>query len=353
MQSLRCCIYYLSIFFLIILFTVVGKTQQDAASFTHLDVARNGIILDLHCDTVYRFHRLGSIKPFDGSKLQVTVQGLKDSGVKAQFFALWCPPSAGFNLIAHLLDLFDKMLENHKDFLAFAGSAEDLRKNVANRKVSAFIGIESGRAIDGKIENLDYLYKRGVRSMSLTWNESNALAEGSGDASKSRGGLTKLGERVIRRMNEIGMIVDVSHSSRETVRDILRISSDPVIATHSCCYSLRKFHRNLRDDQIESICKGGGVVGINFYSKHLVESGRADVSDVADHIDHLVEIGGIGCAAIGSDYDGMLVPASGLENVGKLENLTKELIRRGYTKEDIIGIYGYNFIRVLEQVVDK
>jgi len=339
---------------LMFFFIFQADTVPEASeSFSHQDIAAQSVIFDLHCDTVYRFYKLGSISPFIGKKLQVTLPRLKQAGVKAQFFAAWVPPSKGFKHADYLIDLFERMLDKHSGDLAFAGSYKDLRRNLANKRISAFLGIENGKPIGTDLKKLDYFYNRGVRYVTLTWNQNNKIADASGDRRKLYNGLSPFGEQVIRKMNHLGMIIDVSHSSDDTVKDVLRISIDPIIASHSCCYSLRHIHRNLKDELIKDICDRGGVIGVNFYAKFLTDKNVATVSNVADHIDHIVKIGGLNCAALGSDYDGMTRPARGLENIGKLENLTRELIKRGYTKGETEKIYGRNFIRVLQNVVDK
>ena len=336
--------------------TVVSSSalSKIAEISTHRELAARHLVIDLHCDTVYRFYRLGNkISPFTGNKLHVTLGGLKRAGARGQVFAAWVPPGKGYNHANHLIDLFEKMLEKHSDDMAFAGSYADLKKNLADGKISAFLGIEGGKAIDEDLGKIDHFYKRGVRYMTITWSHNNKIADSSGSSKKRYGGLSDFGEKVVRKMNDIGMIVDVSHASDDAVRHVLRTTADPVIASHSNCHSVWRHPRNLKDDLIEGICGGGGVIGVNYYSKFLGPKNKATVRDVADHIDYLVKVGGIDCAALGSDYDGMTRPARGLENIGKLENLTDELFRRGYKAEDIVKIYGMNFVRVLYNVVGK
>jgi len=338
---------FMSVFLLLII------PLQASESFSHADIVRDSIIFDLHCDTVYRFYRLRSMKRFASKGLQVTLPRLKQAGVKAQFFAVWVPPKKGFKHANNLIDIFEKMIDKNSDSMAFAGSYSALQHNLAEGKISAFLAIEGGKAIYTKISRLAHFYNRGVRSMTLTWNFNNRIADASGSRKRRYGGLSPFGEQVVEKMNQLGMIIDVSHSADATVKDILKITTDPVIASHSCCYAHRRFHRNVKDELIEGICKSGGVIGVNFYSKHLTAKKYATASTVADHIDHVVQIGGINCAAIGSDYDGMPRPAKGLENIGKLENLTNELIKRGYSKGDIEKIYGLNTIRVVKRVLDN
>jgi membrane dipeptidase len=224
---------------------------------------------------------------------------------------------------------------------------------MAAGKISAFLGIEGGEAIANDINNIDYFYNNGVRYMSLTWNKSNRLAEAAMAPRKTYHGLTALGVQIVKRMNQVGMIIDISHASGATVSDILKISRAPIIASHSCCNALRRHPRNLTDNQIKAICAGGGIIGMNFHRKHLTAKNKATVSDVANHLDHLVKVGGISCAALGSDFDGDIVTPVGLENIGKLSNLTQELIKRGYKKEDIEKIYGLNFLNFLQKMVDE
>jgi len=311
-------------------------------------------ILDLHSDILTAIYKSRTLAQFENLKMHSSLPHLKEGGINAQFFAVWVPPGYGFKRADSMIRLFYQMLDNYSGDMAFAGSNKEIRRNCAMGKISALLGIEGGgEAIGADINNIDYFYNNGVRYMSLTWNKSNRLADAAMDKRKPHNGLSPLGKQAVQRMNQLGMIIDVSHASSATVEDILKLSRDPIIASHSCCYSLRRHPRNLTDNQIKAICLAGGVIGVSFHRKHLTAKNKATVSDVANHIDHLKKTGGLACVALGSDFDGDIIPPVGLENAGKLSNLTKELVKRGYSEEEIEQIYGQNILRVLQKVVDE
>ncbi len=256
------------------------------------------------------------------------------------------------------------------------------------------MGMEGGYAIDDRLENVERYYRLGVRYMSGAWTVSTKWAGSSGDEIGKTLGLTDFGKQVIREMNRLGMMVDVSHLSDKAFWDIVNASSKPVIATHSGCRALVDVPRNLTDDMIKAIAKTGGVVNVIFYPEHI-EPGYAEkkkkvdaeiapmvqrasdeekgdiahkklardrvrrdeflkrlppvyVSRVVDHIDHILKLVGIDYVGIGSDFDGIQATVRDLSNVSELPNLTKELLRRGYSESDIDKILGGNMLRVME-----
>ncbi len=181
--------------------------------------------------------------------------------------------------------------------------------------------------------------------MGLTWNPSNALGDGA--LGRQHGGLTDLGRSVLRRMEELGVVVDVSHLSEQSFWEALRSTRGPIIASHSNAAALHMHPRNLADEQLRAIAQRGGVVGVNFYAGFL---GAPTLDRVLDHIDHLAKVMGVDHAALGADYDGIPQAPAGLEDVSKLPNLTAGLQRRGYTTEQIHKILGGNALRVFRQV---
>jgi membrane dipeptidase len=356
--------YPLAKFGLVFAFTVLPAILLGAdmkksgtkllADFTPADISREAVIIDLHSDALDRMYWAGKdVALFGKNKLQSGLPALKRGGIKAQFFAIWEKPNQKKRYADELVALFFKMLDAYSADLAFAGSVADLKRNLAAGKISAFLAIEGGEAIGDDLARLDYFYGKGVRYMTLTWNHNNLIADSAKEAKRSGGGLTPFGRKVVARMNELGMMVDVSHVSDQTVRDVLALSRAPVIASHSDCFALKRHPRNLKDELIRGVCASGGVIGVNYHRTFLVTRRAARVSDVADQIDHVVKTGGMGCAALGSDFDGGIFPPRDLMNAGQLENLSAELIRRGYTRDDIEKIYGRNVMRVMSEVMGK
>src|SRR5690606_39226288 len=251
--------------------------------------------------------------------------------------------------------------------------------------------IEGGNMIEESIENLDSLYKRGARYLTLTWNYNLSWASAAAIEVKSKGnrgkGLSKKGEQIIHRMNELGMMIDLSHGGEQTFYDVLKITTKPILVSHSNAASLTPHYRNLDDNQLAALKQNGGVVGVNFYSefldskyparvKELYESNHKNMQDtqklstgkmysqlspkqknaanapfdqVLKHIEYLVSKVGIDHVAIGSDFDGIESPPQGLEDVSKYPLLTKALLERGYSETDVSKIMGLNFLRILKE----
>jgi len=288
------------------------------------------------------------------------------------------------------------LAEKHPDVWQFATSASDIRRIAAEGKLAALMGLEGGYAIDERVENVELYYNVGVRYMSPAWSISTSWAGSSNDEVGQKRGLNDFGKGVIREMNRLGMMVDVSHVSDQTFWDIISTSTKPVIATHSGCRAIAQVRRNLDDEMIRAIAKSGGVVCVLFYPEFLEpgwsekkqqvdaqiallvrRSSEREKGDVAhkklardrvrreeyakrlppvsvsrlvDHIDHIVKLVGVAYVGIGSDFDGVQATLSDLATVADLPNLTRELLRRGYSEADVDKILGGNVLRVMEEV---
>ena len=216
-------------------------------------------------------------------------------------------------------------------------------------KIAAIIGVEGGHSIENNLDNLVNLYNQGMRYLTITWNNSTSWAVAAADPRSDSVGLSDFGRSVIKMMDSLGIIIDISHTGIQTIEDILDVTKNPIIATHSGVRVIRNRTRNLYDDQIISIAKSGGVIGVVFYPPFL-KNGSADIEDVIQHIDYIVNLVGIDYVAIGSDFDGIEVTPVGLEDVTKFPNLTLKLLEHGYTQQDVEKILGGNFMRVFEQV---
>ena len=273
----------------------------------------------------------------------------------------------------------------HADTFAFARTADDIVNAKRRGKIAALIGLEGGHAIEDSLKILREFYDAGVRYMTLTHSNTNNWADSSGDIAntniKHHGGLNALGRDIVREMNKLGMIVDVSHVADDTFWDALDASQAPIFASHSSCRALSNSRRNMTDDMIRAMAKKGGIIQINFACDFLnervrtdspeeksklnakfgddqdelrayVESqfARATLSDVVAHIDHVVKIAGIDAVGIGSDFDGVDCTPVGLEDVSKFPNLTRALLEKGYTQEQINKIYGGNTLRLMREV---
>ena len=385
---------------------MTNTSETTSAVNDPLAIHRRAIIVDMHADTTQRLvdekvdlaQRL-----FDGHLDSVRA---KEGGLDAQFFSIWVEPElfgGGGERAMKRADVQIEAVRNlaakHPETWEVATTAADVRRIASSGKIAALMGMEGGYAIDEKIENVGRYYQMGVRYMSGAWSVSTSWAGSSGDEVGKTRGLNDFGKLVIREMNRLGMMVDVSHLSDKAFWDIVNTSTRPVIATHSGCRAITNVPRNLTDEMIVALAKTGGVVNVIFYPEHI-EPGYAEkkkkvdaeiasmvqrasdeekgdvahkklardrvrsdeflkrlppvsVTRIVDHIDHIVKLVGIDHVGMGSDFDGVQVVPADLKSVADLPNLTAELLRRGYSERDIDKILGGNMLRVMEEVEKK
>jgi len=384
--------------------SMTNNSETTRPAGDPLLIHRRAIVIDMHADTAQRLVDenvdLQSHLP-DGQFDAVRAQ---EGGLDAQFFSIWVEPELFGGGGARAMKRADIQIEavrnlaaKHPETWELATTAGDVRRIAATGKIAALMGLEGGYAIDDKIENVERYYQMGVRYMSGAWSVSTSWAGSSGDEIGKTRGLNDFGKQVIREMNRLGMMVDVSHLSDKAFWDIVNTSTKPVIATHSGCRAITEVPRNLTDEMIVALAKTGGVVNVIFYPEHIEpgysekkkkvdaeiatlvrrasdeEKGDAahkklardrvraqeylkrlpavSVSRIVDHIDHVVKLGGIAHVGIGSDFDGIQAVPADLSSVADLPNLTKELLRRGYSENDVDKILGGNMLRVMEEVI--
>lgn len=367
-----------------------------------MEIHRQAIIIDMHADTTQRLLDESLNMAVRDSEGHLDSVRAREGGLDAQFFSIWVEPQlfggGGPRAMKRADDQIaavHELAEKYPETWEMAGTAADVQRIVASGKLAALMGLEGGYAIDDRLENVERYYKLGVRYMSAAWTVSTSWAGSSGDEIGKQLGLTDFGKQVIREMNRVGMMVDVSHLSDKAFWDIVNTSTKPVIATHSACRALVDVPRNLTDDMIRALAKTGGVVNVIFYPEHIEpgyaakkkqvdaeiapmvqrasdeEKGdvarkklardrvRRDeflkrlppvlVTRVVDHIDHIVKLVGIDHVGIGSDFDGIQATVRDLSSVADLPNLTLELLRRGYSQSDIDKILGGNMLRVMAE----
>jgi membrane dipeptidase len=366
-------------------------------------IHRRAIAIDMHADTTQRLLDEDidlSQRLADGHFDSVRA---REGSLDAQFFSIWVEPQlfggggpAAMKRADDQINAVRELAARHSDVWELATSAADARRISAAGRMAAFTGLEGGYAIDEKLENVGRYYDMGVRYMSPAWSVSTSWAGSSGDEVGASRGLNEFGKQVVREMNRLGMMIDVSHVSDPTFWDIVKTSTKPVIATHSGCRAIANVPRNLSDEMIRALAKTGGVVNVIFYPEHLepgwsekkkqvdaaiasevqqaseAEPGNAvhkkmardrvrreeyakrlpsvSVSRLVDHIDHIVQLVGVDHVGIGSDFDGVQATLSDLPDVASLPNLTRELLKRGYSESDVSKILGGNMLRVMEQM---
>lgn len=320
------------------------------------ELHHRAIIVDAHCDTL--LNTLASKRDLAKRSQQghIDLPRLQEGGVTCQFFAMYIEPqfkpARAARRALQLLDEFDRQLALAGD-LVLAKSVQDIYDAKHQGRVAALLSIEGGEAVEGDLALLRIFYRLGVRAMGLTWNERNDIADGVAEEG-AKGGLSEFGRAVVQEMNRLGMLVDVSHLSEASFWSVMEHTGAPPIASHSNARSLANHRRNLTDDQIRALGKLGGVIGVVFAPYFVESQGKASLAGLVDHIDHLAAVGGIDCVGLGSDFDGYGVSSQHtgvMDDVSQFPLITEELVRRGYTSEQVLKVLGGNFLRVIQAVV--
>ncbi len=336
------------------------------------------------------------------TKTHSDLERMKEGGVDAQFFSIWCDGNMKNPYVwaNREIDTVMAWARRNPGKMMMASSVSDIKKAVRQKKLAALLGVEGGHMIENDIGHLIQLHKRGVRYMTITWNNSTPWATSALDEttqggtlnSEGKKGLTGFGKSVIKMMNQLGMLVDLSHIGEQTFWDCINTTTKPVLVSHSCVYALCGHRRNLKDEQIKAVAKNGGVIHLNFYSgfldpafearsdaftaKHKAEMDsllkanpepyfmqvylfnkypeevkalRPPMSLLLDHLDYIVKLVGVDYVGLGSDFDGVNSLPAGLEGVEDFPKITAELVKRGYSKKDIQKILGENFLRVFKE----
>ena len=296
----------------------------------------------------------------DNEGAHVDFPKLRAGGVDGAFFAIYIPADLegeeALNHAESLLSCVEDTLAANSDRAALATNAEQAYTNRDRGLFSVFLGLENGSPIGNSLELLREFHSRGVRYMTLCHSRDNLICDSCASRVKRWHGLSPFGREVVAEMNRLGMLVDVSHVSDETFYDVLKYSSKPVVATHSCCRALADHPRNMTDDMIRALAEKGGVIQINFYpvfldgsfhEEEMYTSPRPSYKRIVDHIDHVASLVGIDHVGIGSDFDGIDVAPEGLENISMMPKVFEEMRRRGYSENDIAKVASENFLNVL------
>ena len=349
----------------VLLSTVRVECQESAVTPEARRIHHSGLLFDGHNDLPWQMRNIGE-SSFDvldiaqpQPELHTDIPRLRAGGVKAQFWSVYVP--AGTDLTGDALlqtlqqiDIVHRMHRRYPDVFQLASTADEIEQIVADGRIAGMLGIEGGHSIRGSLPILRRLYDQGCRYMTLTHSKSLDWADSATDDPKSDG-LSPFGEEVIREMNRLGMLVDLSHVSPATMKHALRITQAPVIFSHSSARTINEHPRNVPDDVLRLTAQNGGVVMINFFSGFVVPTAqirvdpkaRGTLKTVIDHIEHVIRVAGIDHVGIGSDYDGVSRLPIGLEDVSTYPRITQSLLDRGYDQKAIHGILGGNVMRVL------
>ena len=368
---------------------------------TH-DIHLESFVADTHNDVLLRAMEGQNVLKYHPES-HSDLEKFKLGGVDLQVFSIWVSPDEKekkyFENANDMINKLDFLISRVPKDWGLVKSYQDITYNIRKNKMSCVIGVEGGHIIGRDISKLEALHNRGMRYLGLTWNNSNHIASSAKDETFNRNslsniGLSNFGSEVVQKCNDLGVIIDVSHAGEQAFWDVVDQSQEPIIASHSSVYAICPHYRNLKDDQIKAIAKTGGAVFINFYPgyidstfqqkaeiinmKYEVELGilaekydplsnqywfeemkllkhekariAPNINDVIKHISYIVDLVGVDFVGIGSDYDGVEIMPTGLENVSKLPFLTKKLIEHGYTIREVRKILGGNFKRIFKEV---
>jgi membrane dipeptidase len=373
---------------------IAAQTRDERLWQRALQIHRRAIVIDTHNDVTTPMTNddfdLSGTPP---TPYRTSIERMKKGGLTAEFFSLYVRPwyvehGGSARRTLDMIDSVYRAVERHPRDLMLATSVADIRRAKQQGKIAALMGIEGGHAIEDSLPTLREFYRLGVRYMTLTWNNTNNWAD-AGRGEKKHHGLSDFGKEVVREMNRLGMMIDVSHVSDETMSDALDVSKAPIIASHSSARAISNVPRNIPDDLLKRIAKNGGVVQVNFYSgfvdtntvtpqsdarderlkaqqaaidkkykddpeRRAEEGDKLEaanplpplpISKLIDHIDHIVKVAGIDHVGIGADFDGANDMPEGAQDVSMLPNITYELLKRGYSERDIRKILGENLLR--------
>ena len=315
-------------------------------------------LIDLHCDTAFLMSVIKEPIELRQNKLCVDLMKMKEAGSMAQFFASFLHMkrfdgdfTKAYEAALTMLEMTKNEFLKNQDMIALAHNYNDLMNNHSKGLMSGFLTVEEGGIIEGKMERLEELYREGVRLITLTWNFENCFGyPNSDDKTIMNQGLKPFGIEAVERMNELGIIVDVSHLSDGGFWDVMKYSKKPAIASHSNARRECGHRRNLTDEMIRALAEKGGISGINFYPAFLSEENKATVDDLVRHIVHMYHMGGEEFVAIGTDFDGFEGAVDGLEHMGKVPEFYEALRKRKFTDSQIEKFCYKNALRVIKEV---
>jgi membrane dipeptidase len=350
--------------------SLTADAQELAITPAAKEIHFSGLLFDGHNDLPWQMRELagGSFDKLDIAlrqpKLHTDIPKLKESGLKAQFWSVYVPAETdvtGDALVKTLeqIEIAHAMFRRYPETFEQAKTADDVVRIAKSGKIASMLGVEGGHSMQGSLPILKKFHDLGVRYMTLTHNKNLSWADAANDK-PVHGGLTEFGEEVVREMNRLGMLVDISHVSPGTMRDALRVTKAPVIFSHSSTRALTDHPRNVPDDILRELPKNGGVVMINFFPGFIVpteelkrdKKARGTLQNVADHVEHAIKTAGIDHVGLGGDFDGIDRTPVGMEDVTKYPALTQELVNRGYTREQLHKLLGGNILRVLRAAED-
>jgi membrane dipeptidase len=379
-------------FFLSFIIAIFGLSVSHAQNAK--TIHQQAILVDTHGDILFNQIKSG----IDIGKLQSTgnfdLVRAKQGGLDVQVFSIWCDEKGGYDVANQEIDSLYSLIKRYPSRIALVKSASELEKAVKEKKLAAMIGVEGGHMIENSLDKLTALAKRGMIYLTLTWNNStpwasSAAEETSGKVKPENAGLNDFGKQVVHRLNELGVLVDLSHVGVRTFFDAIKESKKPILVSHSCAYALNPVPRNLNDEQIKAVGKNGGLISLNFYAGFVdstfskkqkiffakydaelktlsakygrsnaidtlislhpadAEATKPSIDKLIDHVDHIVKLIGVDHVGFGADFDGAESFPAGMNSVADYPKITEALLKRGYKPSEITKMLGGNFVRVL------
>ncbi len=385
----------------LLIFGILFAYQIRAQSYQKIH--SNSIVVDTHNDILMKVVDQGLILDNDlTGKALSDLARWKKGGLDVQLFSVFCEGDAKspFAYANREMDSLDAVVARNPDKIVKVANYKELLKAIKQNKIAAMFGVEGGHMIEDDLQKLEALYNRGARYLTLTHNIAPSWATSAADETTNPNlphkGLTEFGRQIVQRMNQLGMLIDVSHVGEQTFWDVIKLTTKPIIASHSSVYNLVPHRRNLKDDQIKAIAKNGGVVQVNFhpgfidksfdvketvflkkyatemdslvkagmlefyamdylYNKYAAETNtmRPPLDMLIDHIEYIINLVGVDYVGLGSDFDGINLTPQQLDDVTSYPLITKALVEKGYSKKDISKILGGNFLRVLKANEEK
>ena len=382
----------------IVLTSCKSSLKNESENNSFKEIHNESILIDTHNDILMKALDKGVMFDQDlTGKTHSDLDRWKKGGLDVQIFSVFSDGGVKnpYSIANSQMDILDELVSRNSNKIIKVANVKEILKAVKEKKIAAMFGVEGGHMIEDDLLKLEALYKRGARYLSLTHNTAPSWATSAEDETTNpnllQKGLTDFGIQVVKKMNELGMMIDISHSGDQTFWDVIKITNKPIIASHSSVYTLVANRRNLKDDQIKAIAKNGGVIMVNFhpgfiddsfdgkerdflekyaievdsliksgmdqwntidylYKKYATESEimRPPLSKLIDHIEYIIKLVGVDYVGIGSDFDGINLTPLQLDDVTNYPIITKVLVEKGYSIEDLAKILGSNFLRVLE-----
>ncbi|KAM4630479.1 dipeptidase 1 [Polymixia lowei] len=319
-------------------------------------------LIDGHNDLPWQLRKQfnNQLSQVDLTKLNSThtnIPKIKKGRLGAQFWSAYVPCDTQYKdavrQTLEQIDVVHRMCKKYPEYFMFATSSQDILDAFRQNKTASLIGVEGGHSLDSSLGTLRTMYQLGVRYLTLTHSCNTPWADNwrvdTGTEPSEHDGLSPFGKQLIKEMNRLGMLIDLAHVTVKVMNQVLDMTTAPVIFSHSSAYAICQHKRNVPDDILKRVVKNQGIVMVNFYNDYVTCSKTANISDVADHFDHIKKVAGASIIGFGGDYDGVTRVPEGLEDVSKIPALVAELLRRGWTDEDVKAALGNNLLRVLEQ----